>query len=91
MPQQRITIQPLTEISSDEVTGLRIIFGTFWLECFLKPPPEGLRRRLIVEGRYRTTAIDFHGRARDARIILTWPQQGGTVQRLGFEIAGRPV
>ena len=91
MMRQTVQVMPYTDIASNRLAGLKVNFGTISFETFLSSPPADAVDRMKAARRYRPGVLDFNGPARDARIVLSWFDQGLSINRLGFEIANPPL
>jgi hypothetical protein len=82
----RLYFIPMNDTTNNETVGVRVGFGTLSFETLIVPPPEAAFRKMVEARRYRPGVIDFTGVARDARVCVTWRNQGNEINRLGLEI-----
>jgi hypothetical protein len=87
MAKKSVSVAPMNDTAKNETVGVSVGFGTLSFETLIVPPPDIAFRRMIKARRYRPGVIDFTGVSRDARVAITWRNQGNEINRLALEIA----
>ncbi|HEV2815997.1 MAG TPA: hypothetical protein VGW40_02055 [Allosphingosinicella sp.] len=85
-----IGFAPLTHFEERRVAGLRVSFLGIVLDFMIDP---GTAAAILQanDPHYRPTILDFEGRRRTGRLILTRADQRGDCQRLHFQIRHVPT
>lgn len=84
--RDEIAVAPLLSADGKMQVGVGLKFGPLTFETVLIDPQLKGAHLERMRTRKRPHAIDFSGPARDARVLLTWPNTTGAFNRIGLTI-----
>lgn len=83
---RQISVAPMIEGKSNRNVGVQVIFGPLQFEATLIAPVLSPARRAGLSVRHRPRVIDYIGPARDARVVLSWPDWTKEMRRIALEV-----